>query len=92
MSFMLELIFNLVAGFQANLALLILQADYSRRRQSTIRLLSLPVEGGRRKADSLRPSRLRRSLARSRETRFTRPNRRACSQARRRKAEGWISL
>ena len=27
------------------------------------------------------PSRLRRSLARSRETRFTRPNRRACSQA-----------
>ena len=28
------------------------------------------------------PSRLRRSLARSRETRFTRPNRRACSQAR----------
>ena len=29
-----------------------------------------------------RPSRLRRSLTRSRETRFTRPNRRACSQAR----------
>ena len=28
-----------------------------------------------------RPTRLRRSLARSRETRFTRPNRRACSQA-----------
>ena len=28
-----------------------------------------------------RPSRLRRSPARSRETRFTRPNRRACSQA-----------
>ena len=27
------------------------------------------------------PSRLRRSLARSRETRFARPNRRACSQA-----------
>ena len=27
------------------------------------------------------PSRLRRSLARSRETRFTRPNRRACSRA-----------
>ena len=27
------------------------------------------------------PSRLRRSLARSRETRFTLPNRRACSQA-----------
>ena len=27
------------------------------------------------------PSRLRRSLARSRETRFTQPNRRACSQA-----------
>ena len=31
----------------------------------------------------LGPSRLRCSLARSRETRFTRPNRRACSQARR---------
>ena len=30
----------------------------------------------------LYPSRLRRSLARSRETRFARPNRRACSQAR----------
>ena len=51
MYFMLELIFNLVAGFQANLALLILQADYSRRRQRTIRLLSLPVEGERRMAE-----------------------------------------
>ena len=30
---------------------------------------------------SLCPSRLRRSLARSRETRFARPNRGACSQA-----------
>ena len=34
-----------------------------------------------RGAPFLCPSRLRRSLARSRETRFTRPNRRACSQA-----------
>ena len=33
------------------------------------------------------PSRLRRSLASSRETRFTRPNRRACSQA-----SFWVSL
>ena len=31
---------------------------------------------------------LRRSLARSRETRFTRPNRRACSQANRRTSAG----
>ena len=35
----------------------------------------------REKARARGPSRLRRSLARSRETRFTRPNRRACSQA-----------
>ena len=34
------------------------------------------------------PSRLRRSLARSRETRLTRPNRRACSQARSAYLEG----
>ena len=34
-----------------------------------------------RGAPFLCPSRLRRSLARSRETSFTRPNRRACSQA-----------
>ena len=34
-----------------------------------------------RGAPFLCPSRLRRSLVRSRETRFTRPNRRACSQA-----------
>ena len=34
-----------------------------------------------RAAESLCPSRLHRSLARSRETRFARPNRRACSQA-----------
>ena len=33
-----------------------------------------------RRACILRPSRLRRSLARSRETCFTRPNRGACSQ------------
>ena len=32
--------------------------------------------------NDMRSSRLRRSLARSRETRFTRPNRRACLQAR----------
>ena len=45
------------------------------------------VSDGRRKGElatislSLCASRLRRSLARSRETRFNRPNRRACSQA-----------
>ena len=32
--FILELISNLITSFQANLALLILQADYSRRRQN----------------------------------------------------------
>ena len=51
LSFLLGLISNLVAWFQANLALLILQADYSRRRHRTIRLLSLPVEGGRPMAE-----------------------------------------
>ena len=34
LSFMLRLIFNLIARFQANLALLIPQVDYSRRRQN----------------------------------------------------------
>ena len=34
LSFILELISNLITSFQANLALLILQADYSRRRQN----------------------------------------------------------
>ena len=43
LSFILGLISNLTACFQANLALLIPQADYSRRRQNIIRLLSLPV-------------------------------------------------
>ena len=43
LSFIIGLISNLIACFQANLALLILQADYSRRRQNIIRLLSLPV-------------------------------------------------
>ena len=43
LSFILGLISNLTACFQANLALLILQTDYSRRRQNIIRLLSLPV-------------------------------------------------
>ena len=46
LSFILGLISNLIACFQANLALLILQADYSRRRQNIIRLLSLPVSRG----------------------------------------------
>ena len=35
-SFMLRLISNLIARFQANLALLIPLADYSRRRQSLL--------------------------------------------------------
>ena len=48
LSFILGLISDLIACFQANLALLILQADYSRRRQNIIRLLSLPVSRGRR--------------------------------------------
>ena len=38
-------------------------------------------ERGAARSPFLCPSRLRRSLARSRETRLTRPNRRACSQA-----------
>ena len=46
--FILALISNLISCFQANLALLILQADYSRRRQNIIRLLSLPVSTGGR--------------------------------------------
>ena len=48
LSFIPGLISNLIACFQANLALLILQADYSRRRQNIIRLLSLPVSRGGR--------------------------------------------
>ena len=48
LSFILWLISNLISCFQANLALLILQADYSRRRQNIIRLLSLPVSRGGR--------------------------------------------
>ena len=48
LSFILWLISNLISCFQANLALLILQADYSRRRQSILRLLSLPVSRGGR--------------------------------------------
>ena len=48
LSFILWLISNLIACFQGNLALLILQADYSRRRQTIIRLLSLPVSRGGR--------------------------------------------
>ena len=48
LSFILGLISDLIACFQANLALLILQADYSRRRQNIIRLLSLPVSRGGR--------------------------------------------
>ena len=48
MSFIIELISNLIACFQANVGLLILQADYTGRRQSIIRLLSLPVSRGER--------------------------------------------
>ena len=49
LSFILALISNLISCFQANLALLILQTDYSSRRQNIIRLLSLgPVSRGRR--------------------------------------------
>ena len=48
LSFIIGLISNLITCFQANLALLILQADYSRRRQNIIRLLSLPVSRGGR--------------------------------------------
>ena len=46
LSFLLGLISNLVACFQANLALLIIQADYSRRLQNIVGLLSLPVSRG----------------------------------------------
>ena len=46
LSFLLGLISNLVACFQANLALLIIQADYSRRRQNIVVLLSPPVSRG----------------------------------------------
>ena len=48
LSFIIGLISNLITCFQANLAFLILQADYSRRRQNIIRLLSLPVSRGGR--------------------------------------------
>ena len=48
LSFILGLIFNLIACFQATSALLILQAYYSRRRQNIIRLLSLPLSRGGR--------------------------------------------
>ena len=48
LSFILWLISNLISCFQANLALLICQADYSRRRQNIIRLLPLPVSRGGR--------------------------------------------
>ena len=50
--FILGLISNLIASFQAHLALLILHADYSRRRQNIIRLLSLPVSRGIRIHDA----------------------------------------
>ena len=43
LSLILGVISNLIACFQADLALLILQADYSRRRQNIITLLSLLV-------------------------------------------------
>ena len=48
LSSILGFISNLIACFQANLASLILQADYSRRRQNIIRLLWLPVSRGGR--------------------------------------------
>ena len=48
LSFKLELISNLIASFQANLALLILQADYTRGRQNIIGLLALPMSRGGR--------------------------------------------
>ena len=48
LSFILGLIFHPIACFQANSAFLILQADYSRRRQDIIRLLSMPVSRGGR--------------------------------------------
>ena len=46
LSFIRGLISNLIACFQANVTLLILQADYFRRQQNVIRLLSLPVSRG----------------------------------------------
>ena len=46
LSFILGLISDLIGCFQANLALLIFQCDYSRRRQNIIRLISLPVSRG----------------------------------------------
>ena len=42
---------------------------------------SSPIWASEASLARTRPTRLRRSLARFRETRFTRPNRRACSQA-----------
>ena len=48
LSFILGLISDLIACFQANLALLILQADCSRRRQNIVRVLSLRVSRGGR--------------------------------------------
>ena len=48
LSFILGLISNLIASFQADFALLILHADYARGRQNIIRLLSLPVSSGGR--------------------------------------------
>ena len=48
LSVILGLISNLIACFQATSALLILQADYSRKRQNIIRLLSMPVSRGGR--------------------------------------------
>ena len=47
-SFILGLISNLISCFQATSAFLILQADYSRKRQNIIRLLSMPVSRGGR--------------------------------------------
>ena len=46
LSLLLGLISNLIACFQANLALLIIQAEYSRWRQNIVELLSLPVSRG----------------------------------------------
>ena len=48
LSFILGLISNLISCFQATSALLILQADYSRKRQNIMRLLSMPVSRGGR--------------------------------------------
>ena len=48
LSFILGLISNLISCFQATSALLILRADYSRKRQNIIRLLSMPVSRGGR--------------------------------------------